>query len=88
MANLYYPASGFLARVAPLDIRLFPPIHHVRDVAVLLDGVQARRATITGVGAQVLTTPMAGSLALDSNGVESRLKPLAVVDVGSGDDDR
>lgn len=44
MADLYHSASGFLAGVTTLGIRLVAPIHHVRDVAMLLDGTQAWRS--------------------------------------------
>jgi len=84
----HHPASGFLVGVAPLDVHLFAPVHHVRNVAVLVDGAQARCATIASVCTQVLAAPVAGSLGLDHDGVEYGLKSLAVVDVGPGDDDR
>lgn len=88
MADLNNPASGLLLRVAPLDVRLRSTTDHMRDVAVAFDGAQMLCTTVARVSAQVLVSSVGRFLALDDGGIEHRIKPLAVVDVGPAHDER
>lgn len=53
-----------------------------------LDGAQMLRATVARVDAQMFVSPVGRVFALDDDGAEHRIKPLAVVDVGPIHDER
>ena len=75
-------------RIALLDVSLRAPIDDVMDVAVMLDGAKVLRAAVARVGAQMLASPKWRGLALDDDGGEQLVKPLAIMDVGPGHDER
>ncbi len=89
MADLYDPPSRLLLGVALLDeISLSAASDDMRDVAVVFDGAKVFRAPVASVSTQVLVSSMRWILAFDDDGVEDRVKALAVMDVGPGHDER
>ena len=88
MADLDDPATGLLAGVPSLRVRLLATIHNVGDVAVPLDDPPQLGAAVPGIGAQVLAATLGGHRAPDRDGFEHLLQALAVIDVSRGHDDR
>jgi len=88
VADLNNPTPGLLRRGVPLDFGLLSATDDMRDVAVARNGAQMLGTTVACVGAQVFVSPVGWVLALDDDGNEYRIKPLAVVDVGPAHDER
>ena len=88
VADLHNPAARLLCGVSALGRCLLAPTHDMRDVAMPLDDSPEFGASIAGIGAQVLAAALGGHRALDRDGFEHLLKPLAIIDVGRGHDDR
>jgi hypothetical protein len=88
MTDLDHPPSRLLFRVAPFDVGLGSPADDVRDVAVALDGAKMLGASVAGIGAQMLVSPMWRVLPLDNDGAEHVIESLAVMNVGPAHDER
>src|SRR5258708_700831 len=72
MADLNDPAPGFLAGMPLLGPVLLGATEHMSNVAVALDDLQRRLATISGIQAQMLGAPLSRGRALHPHGAHSR----------------
>jgi len=88
VADLDNPASRLLGWVAPFGACLLVATDHVGNVAVRLDDLQCAFASVRGIGAQMLASPIAGRLALDHDGTEHLIELGDVVFIRAGHDDR
>ena len=88
MADLHNPASGFLAGMPLLCRLLLRATDHMRNVAVVLDDLQRRLATISGVQAQMLGATLSRRLALDHDGGQDGVELRHIMPVRSGHDER
>ena len=88
VADLHDPAPGFPAGMPLLSPDLLRATGHMRNVAVALDDLQRRLATISGVQAQMLGATLSGNLALDHDGGQDRIELRDVMPVRSGHDER
>ncbi len=88
MADLDHPSPGLLGRLTSLGVRLYASVDGVRDVAVRFDDAKVVCPSVSGVGAQMLAAPNRWALALDHDGVRHFMDTLAIIDVGSGHDER
>lgn len=83
-----HPPPCLLARIALPDIGLGLPAYDVRDVAMILGGAKVLCAAVAGVGARMPAPAIWRVLAPDDDRAEHFIKPLAVMNVGPGHDDR
>lgn len=88
VADLDNPSSCLLCGVAPFGACFLVTADHVRNVAVRVDDLQCAFASVSGIGAQMLASPLAGCLALDHHGAEHLIELGDVVFICSGHDDR
>jgi hypothetical protein len=88
MTDLHDPSARLLLRMALLDVGLGASSNDVRDVSVALDSAKVFGPMVARVSAQMLVPLMRGSFAFDDDGSEYLIKPLAVMDVGPGHDER
>jgi len=88
MADLHDPATGFLARVALRGPVLLRAAEHMGNVAVALDDLQRRLATISGIQTQMLGATLGRNLALDHDGRQDGVELRDIMPVRSGHDER
>src|SRR5258708_3062811 len=88
MADLNDRGAGFLAGLPLLGPVLLGATEHMSNVAVALDDLQRRLATISGIQAQMLGAPLGRRLALDHDGGQGRLELGDIMPVRSGHDER
>ena len=88
VADLDYPPSSLLLRVAPLVVSLLTAIDNMRDVTMIFDGAKMRCTAVTRVGAQMLISSLRRAFAIDDDGTKHVPKRPTVMDVGPGHDER
>ena len=88
MADLNNPAPGFLAGMALLGPLLLRATDHMGNVAVALDDLQRRLATISGIQAQMLGAALSRHLALDHDARQDGIELRDIMPVRSGHDER
>lgn len=89
VADLYHPAPRLLlGRISPLGIGLRAATYDMRDVAMQLEELQYTPTSISGIGAQMLTAPLAWCFALDHDGLQHLIELRNVMHIGHGHDER
>lgn len=87
VAYLDNPASGFLLRIAALEVRLFTAINHMRDVVMRLVALQSTPTAISRICAQVFGRGQR-PFTPDHDGREHSLKLRDIMPSGAGHDER
>ena len=88
VTDLDNPPSRPPAWITPLGICLCAPAHDMGDVAVVFNGAKVGDTTVARISAQVFASSMRRILALDDDGSENVVQPLAVMHIRPGDDER
>ena len=87
-ADLNNPTSGFLSGMPLLGLLLLGATGHMRNVAVALNDLQRRLASISGIQTQMLGATLDRHLALEHDGRQDCVELRNVMPVRSGHDER
>ena len=88
MADLNNPTAGFLSGMPLLRLLLLGATGHMRNVAVALNDIQRRLASISGVKTQMLGAALGRHLALDHDGRQDCVELCDIMPVRSCHDER
>ena len=88
MADLNNPTSGLLFGMPLLGLVLLGATGHMRNVAVALNDIQRRLASISGVKTQMFRAALSWYLALDHDGGQDGVELRNIMPVRSGHDER
>lgn len=87
MADLDHPPSRPSLRVATKVVGFVAAINDVRNIVVGDNGVEIFGAAVSGISTQVFAASVGRRFALDHDGGQHRVEPLAIIDVGRGYDE-
>ena len=88
MADLDNPTPGFLTRMALLGFFFLSATGHMSNIAVTLDDLQRRLATISGIQAQMFGTTILRHLALDHDARQNGVQLRYIMPIRPGHDER
>ena len=88
MADFHDPATGLLAWMALFGPFLLRAADHMGNVAVAVDDLQRRLASISGIQAQMLGATLRRHLALDHDGRQDGVELRDIMPVRPGHDER
>ena len=88
MADLHDPTTGFLAWMPLLGPFLLRAADYMRNVAVALDDLQRRLATISSIQTQMLGATLGRTLALDHDARQDGVELRDIMPVRCGHDER